>query len=154
MRIIFSFLLLAALGHSSLSAQNHLKLEGLWRGTMTIGGIESTEKLRFELYLKKDGKRLRGRSYLYLNETKTLEMDVSGKLYGDRSLYLEEWKFIPRRGSQIAPAFNRKYQMIFTRSIWKSSLEGFWQEITEIPFDTRRERGRIELKKISDKDGA
>ena len=60
-------------------------------------------------------------------------------------------KFIPAGDSEVAPTFYRKYQMIFNRSVFGSTLEGYWQEIIMSPFDQFRDRGKISLKK---KDGS
>ena len=140
--LLFAFLLPIV-----LSAQ--LELEGLWEGTITQGGLDSRQAYKFELLIKREGDVLTGRTYVHLGKDEVIEMEFVGKLYYDRSLYLEDLKFIPLEGVDVVPPFLRKYQLIFNRSIWDSSLNGYWQEITrKDPMDPRRERGRIALKKI------
>mgnify|MGYP006283230355 CR=1 FL=1 len=140
--LLLAMLLLAEL---PLSGQKHL--EGLWEGYITKGGLHTEDGYKFELLIKLDGHRITGRSYIHLEEGKVIEMDVRGYLYQDRSISLKDIEFIPAAGSDLLPPFNRKYQMIYTRSIWESKLEGYWQEIITSPFDQRRDRGRIILKK-------
>lgn len=127
-------------------------LEGLWKGTMTLGGLNSNEKVKFELFLKKENSKLIGRSYLYLNDGRVIEMEVKGTLYGDLSLYLRESEFIPFPGleGEEPPSFNRKYQLLYMPSIWNTKMEGFWQEITGESFNENRKLGRIKLKKMKD----
>lgn len=126
-------------------------LEGLWKGTMTLDGLDSKKKVKFELFLKKEKSQLIGRSYLHLSDSRVIEMEVKGTLYGDLSIYLKESEFIPFPGSDDAPpSFNRKYQLLYMPSIWNTKMEGFWQEITGNSYSETRELGRIKLKKMKD----
>ncbi len=133
---------------SSLSAQKDI--EGLWEGTISFGGIYSKDTYKFQLYLQTRGKKIVGKSQIHLNEQDIIEMEVSGYMYGDRSVYMEEFKFVPVVGDQdsIQPPFYRKYQFLHNRSIWESKLEGYWQEITNDPFAEKRERGKISLTRV------
>ena len=150
MRNIFLFII--AIGCSLSASMAQEPIEGLWEGTITIGGLESRQGYKFELFLEViDGRKIKGRSYVYIAKDDILEMDISGWLYNDRSIYFEDVDFIPVEGSTVFPRFNRKYQMIFNRSIWESTLEGYWQEMIHDPFDTRRERGRLSLRKKDSK---
>ncbi|MEZ5038567.1 MAG: hypothetical protein R2828_01690 [Saprospiraceae bacterium] len=132
--------------HVFLLAQNGL--EGSWEGWITHGGIHSTAGYKFELVLTRTGKNgLKGRSFIYLAPDKVIEMDIGGILYGDQSIYLEDVFFRPTEGKETTPPYDRKYQLIFNRSIWDSSLEGYWQEKRTDPFFPMRSRGRITLKR-------
>lgn len=124
------------------------RLDGLYEGTMTRGGIYSSEGLRFELLLEVKGGEVKGRSYIHIGENEIIEMDIQGKLYNDRSIYFEDIKFVSQTASEIIPPFSRKYQLVFNRSIWDSTLEGYWQEIRSEVFHEKRKRGRISLKKV------
>ncbi len=130
---------------SMLSAQGHLA--GLWQGEITFGGLHNASSYPFELFLELDGDVLRGRTYIHLGKDDILEMEVIGRLYYDRSLSLKEYKFIPVEGSKAMPPFTRIYQMIYTRSIFDSTLEGYWQQDRIDPFNQKRDRGRIRLVK-------
>ena len=126
-------------------------LEGKWEGTMSLGGLNSNKKVKFELFLKKEKSNLIGRSYLHLDDNRVIEMEVKGTLYGDLSIYLKESEYIPFPGSDDAPpSFNRKYQLLYMPSIWSTKMEGFWQEITGESFSDNRKLGRIKLKKMKD----
>ncbi len=129
-----------------LSAQG--RFDGLWEGKLTYGGIHSEQSYRFQLWLQTDGGSLKGRSYVYLTPEQAIEMEVQGTIYSDMSLYLLDVEFIPAAGHSLIPAFYRKYQMVFKRSIWETALEGYWQQILDSPMEERRERGRIQLQKV------
>ncbi|WP_367387963.1 hypothetical protein [Lewinella sp. LCG006] len=130
----------------SLAAQ--LQFEGLWEGTITVGGIQSTKGYPVQIYLERQGKKVSGRSYVYLSDTRIVEMNLSGFLYDDLSVYLDEVEYVNRNGDNYVPPFLRKYQLMWNRSINGSSLNGYWQEIRQEIFDAKRERGRIFLKKV------
>lgn len=143
-------LLLCLISISFVVAQSG-SLEGLWKGTMTLDGLNSNKKVKFELFLKKEKSQIIGRSYLHLNDSRVIEMEVKGTLYNDLSIYIRESEFIPFPGSEEAPpSFNRKYQLMYMPSIWNTKMEGFWQEITGESFSDKRKLGRIKLKKMKD----
>lgn len=127
---------------------SQVSLEGSWVGTITTGGLNSKQTYKFELVLARSGKNtLKGRSFVHLSPSEVIEMDISGKLYGDQSIYLEDLVYLPSEGREATPPYDRKYELIFNRSIWDSNLEGFWQEKRPDPFFPMRSRGRIFLKK-------
>ncbi len=129
-------------------------LEGLWEGEITIGGIHSKEGYKFELYLERKGKYVSGRSYIYLDDGTRFEMNMKGIYFSDRSIYFEETEFLPIEGQSKVPEFLRKYELVYKRSIWESTLNGFWQEGKIEKFGKKRKRGRVFLKKIKDPDKA
>lgn len=143
MKICYTLLLflVCTLGYSQRG------LAGLWKGEMTLGGLNSAQKVKFEIFLEVKGKRIKGRSYVHLDNEKTIEMDIKGRMFDDRSLYLHEIEFIPTTDTTLQAPFNRKYQLIYNRS-FDSTLDGYWQEIITSPFDDKRERGRIKLRKV------
>jgi hypothetical protein len=126
-------------------AQKHL--EGLWEGYITRGGIHAKDGYPFELFLEIKGKQLNGRSYIHIAKDQIIEMDIRGTIYMDQSIYLQDIRFIPLKDSQLAPGFYRRYQMVYQRSIWESTMEGYWQEVTDKPMNEQRQLGRIYLKK-------
>ena len=132
----------------SLSLAAQLEFEGLWEGTITVGGIQSTKGYPVQVYFERQGKKISGRSYVYLSETRVIEMNLSGYLYDDLSVYIDEVEYINRNGDSYVPPFLRKYQLMWNRSINGSSLNGYWQEIRQEIFDAKRERGRIFLKRV------
>ena len=140
--LLFLFLLIAHLGFGQKG------LAGLWEGKITKGGIYSEDGYKFELFLEVEGPVITGRSYVHLGKNQVIEMDVEGKMYSDRSIWLHEKGFIDDQHSSLLPPFNRKYQFIYNRSIWDSSLEGYWQEMIPESFYEKRKRGRITLRKV------
>jgi hypothetical protein len=138
----------------SLAAQKGLS--GLWEGTITEGGLHSKEGHRFELYLRVQERHIKGQSYIYVNKDSIITRQLSGRIYDDSSVYLEEvpppailpgGKPTPESPPGANRGFSRKYQFVFKRSIWDSSLQGYWQEVTDEIFSHRRQLGRIILKK-------
>lgn len=125
-------------------------LAGSWKGTITIGGLESNQTKPLELYLQIQGKKITGRSYLELSPGKIVVMSIEGVIFGDRSGLFEEKEFFPTDNPGITPPFFRKYQFVYKRSIWDSSIEGFWQEVLEDPLHNKRSLGRIKLKKVQE----
>ena len=140
---IFSLALLCSF---TLSAQ--LSLDGLWEGTITTGGIESSKGYPVQLYLKRVGKKVTGRSYVYISETNIIEMTLEGRLYDDLSIYIDEIEYVNHQEGDPEPDFLRKYQLMWNRGISGSSINGYWQEIRQEIFDTKRQRGRIFLKQV------
>jgi hypothetical protein len=133
-----------------LPAQKSGSLEGLWKGSMTLGGLKDTREVKFELYLTRQKKEIIGKSYLYVSQDEVIEMEVRGTLYGDLSIYLEDKEYIPEPGSDSKAPYSRKYQLLYMPSIWNTKMEGFWQEITPQYFSEKRRLGRIKLKKMKD----
>lgn len=121
-------------------------VSGLWEGTMTIGGLESAKTYPFELWLEQTGSKLRGKSYIHLDDGQVVQMSVEGKIYSDRSMSFEDVEFIASEG-QLSPSFTRRYQLIHKRGIYDAGLEGYWQEITPQVLSRQRQLGRISLKK-------
>ena len=126
-------------------------LAGLWKGKITKGGIYSEEGYDFELYLEVDGKKIKGRTYVYISKEEVIEMQIRGYIYNDPSMNLYECEFIPQPEQGLPPDFDRKYQLIFHDSAFESrvTLNGYWQQMTPMPFMPERKRGRIMLKKVN-----
>lgn len=129
------------------SAQDSKSVAGLWEGTLTVGGINSKSGYKFELWMEQRGSKIRGKTYLHLGDKQVIQMAIKGEMYNDRSIYFNEVEFIPAEG-QPDPPFHRRYQLIHNRSIWDSSLEGYWQEVTDEILSKKRHLGRIYLKKV------
>ena len=122
-------------------------LDGLWEGTMTVGGIYSNEALPMQLYITSEGNQITGRSYVTLPSGEVLRMDLRGQLYGDRSISLVEVSFAGDAENEVMPEFNRQYQILYRPDLYDSELKGYWQEITDLTFSNTRRMGRMVLKK-------
>lgn len=131
----------------SFIAPAQKSLEGMWVGTIT-DGIHATTGYKFEMILEIEDKTIKGRSFVHIGPEQIIEMELSGRMYEDRSIYMTDIKFIPTAGQDVIPPFVRKYQFAYDRSIWESTLEGYWQEIRDDAFNPKRQRGRIILKKL------
>ncbi|CAH1001765.1 hypothetical protein LEM8419_02671 [Neolewinella maritima] len=139
--LLLSLLLLPTLSFAQTS------LDGLWEGTMTVGGIYSNEALPMQLYITTEGSTVTGRSYVTLPDGEVLRMDLSGRIYGDRSISLVEISFVGDAANEIMPEFSRQYQIVYKPDLWNSELRGYWQEVTDLTFNTLRRRGRMVLRK-------
>jgi hypothetical protein len=142
---------------TTLNAQSGLA--GMWEGTITEGGIDGAAvTYKFKLFLEVDGAYLKGRSYVYIRPDSIVHQQLSGKMYEDRSVYLREVNVdkgdptsLNSMDEMPEDLFTRKYQFVYTRSIWESGLEGFWQQIIPNPEHYSRQRGKIFLKKKESK---
>ncbi len=133
---------------SSLDAQK--RLQGLFEGSLTVGGLESSQKLKLEMFLRFDGQEISGRSYVHLAKGQVVEMELQGYLYSDFSVYLQEIRHIPaNEEDQIKPPYFRKYQMQYSGNFEEVILTGFWQEETEVPLGKQRVIGKVRLRKIN-----
>ena len=149
---IVAFWLFAMTLFYPLIGQNGL--EGLWEGTITRGGIYSKEGVKMELYLRKKGKQWYGRAIIHESDSVKTEMNLLGTFYEDRSIYLRDKEFVPFEPNDPEPVFFRKYQLIFFRSIWEMTLNGYWQDDYYGPLEIKRRRGRVFLKKVKQPDKA
>lgn len=127
-----------------------VSLSGSWEGTITVGGIHSSQELPMELYLIVKDRYVEGRSYVRMPDGEVLQMDLVGTYFGDHSMSLREVKFVGDIENDYLPKFSRQYQLIWKADLWDAQVKGFWQEITSETFDNYRRRGRIKLKKVKD----
>lgn len=135
-----------------LFAQSHMS--GLWEGTIT-DGIHTKNGKKFSLYLNVEGNKISGQTRVIMENGRAVDMEVEGRLFHDRSMYFEEVKFLPVEGISADPPFNRKYQLFYFRSIFDSTIDGYWQDIRDKKvLDEKRPRGRIFLKKVENPDKA
>ena len=145
----FQFLACLFLMAGALSAQNGL--EGLWVGSISEKGTGKT--LPVELYLTLEKGYIKGMSYIYVSQDSVVKQELIGRMYQDRSIYMREVTDGEYSIDDITPEqleggkYVRKYQFEFKRSIWESSLNGFWQEVTPTPLSVKRKLGQIKLER-------
>jgi len=144
--IIFLFLLHFSFFKNNLYGQDFLK--GAWKGKYTFG-IQNDYGYPFEIFLRINGRKITGRSYLVTPDKRKVEMDISGYLFQDLSFIIEETSII-KSPETIENSFFRKYQLRFKGDIWTKNLEGYWQEIIDNNFDKTRKVGKILLTKEKD----
>ncbi len=135
---------------TGLYAQNGL--EGLWEGVITEGDLQSRSGYRFELYLKVEEGVIKGVSTIFVSQDSIIKQELRGRMYQDRSVGLHEvdsgqYRQEAEQTGLPVHTFFRKYQFEFKRSIWDSTIEGYWQEVYPAPLDLKRRRGRIFLKR-------
>lgn len=150
MRYLITICLFMAFTTSTIAQKNHL--EGYWKGYITQGTLDGVTGLTFELYLQvKDGYRVSGRSYSYYETGEVIEMKVEGVVHGDRSVNLSDTHFLPIKNADANPTHSKKYQFAHHRSAFITSnrLEGYWQEFIDDPFEPKRRRGKVVLRKVN-----
>ena len=138
------FLFLVFVLTPDADAQRHLN--GLWEGTLTdSAGVEH----RFELLIElKPGGRIEGTSFYHELNGEVVEMDFRGKYHYDRSISLYDLNWLNRDEIDQADVRPRAYQMIYHRSVFGLSLEGYWQENNRrVLGGLREQHGRIKLSK-------
>jgi len=147
MKLITTALLLLLAG--ALPAQNGLA--GHWTGS--ISEQNTGRELPVELYITLEEGYIKGMSYIHISEDSIIRQELIGKMYPDRSIYMREVTDKEYSIDNLSPEkleegkYVRKYQFEFKRSIWESSLNGFWQEVTPTPFSVERKLGQIKLER-------
>ncbi len=136
--------LLAGLLLSGVVAAQSL-LDGTWSGVLTFRGKEIPMSLQMQVNRKG---RIKGTLYLYPGADEVITTRVSGKWYHDRSLSLKDELLAPEGAVGHERYYPRDYQLVFRRSIWESTLEGYWQEQIPTPLTRTSRKGRVFLKKM------
>lgn len=131
---------------TTLRAQD--RWQGLYEGTYTVGGINSSVTRKMELYIRIAGTRISGRSYIYEGKAKPLEIEISGMLFNDFSVYLEETGVVSEGVESTSSPILRKYQLKFSGNFEEVWMKGFWQEVSDAPLDEKRRIGRVQLRKV------
>lgn len=99
---------------------------GNWKGILTQndGGFRS--KYEFELYLKQDGLKITGRSYVYIDDI-FAEMDLEGILLDDDTIWFQETKI---GHNKILPGMQwciKNGKLSLKKSGNSRKLEGTWE---------------------------
>ena len=149
MKIKMTILALILLPALSLPLHAQKGLKGRWEGTITFGGYDKKAGDKFELYIEIKGSKVTGRTYIYQEDSEVIIRKFHGRIYQDRSMYLEEIaeQTAPNDSIRLQQHQLRRYQFLYTRSIFESTLEGHWQEMIKDPLDKKRAIGRIYMTK-------
>ena len=145
MRCIFTAGLIFFLYAGTTYSQE--RLQGLFEGTLTLGGLESSRRLRLEMAIRIQDGRVSGRSYVHLGRNEILEMELRGYFYQDFSIYVEEIKEIALPGEKPLSPYPRKYQLKYSGSFEEVFLNGFWQQASDAPLEEGLQLGRVRLRK-------
>lgn len=141
-------LLCVLLGSSIGIGMAQERLQGLFEGTYTVGGINSAVMRKMEMYIRISGTRITGRSYIHEGRGKPTELELSGVLFNDFSVYLEETGMVPDGNSGVLVPIFRKYQLKYSGDFEEVWMKGFWQEVSDAPLDEKRRIGRVQLRKV------
>ena len=137
--------LLCVLFFATASYAQH-PLEGLWQGEL----VDSLGTHRFELLLRLREGKVSGHSYYYHEDRLVTEMEVKGKFHRDHSVSLYDIRLIGGEDLLLTgkDPYMRTYQLLFKRSVFGSSVKGFWQINDGTVGSRLRKVGRIELQKM------
>ena len=122
-------------------------VNGTWEGTITLERPTPKKEYKFQLILKKEGKKVKGTSYIFY-EDQPVAMDLSGHYFYDRSMRLFNHQVLYPTENINKEKHIRKYQLMYKRSAFKKDvIEGYWQEKND-PIFAKYRKGRIYLKRV------
>lgn len=129
MKHFFTTILLSAFFFLDLGAQNttgKINVSGEWRGKITQneGGYRS--EYIFELYLVQTGNKVRGRSYVYVDDLYAI-MDLKGEIKGGSMLYIEETRIVDFLEIEDGEWCIKESQLLIKYKDGKLHLNGYWQ---------------------------
>jgi len=120
-------------------------VDGIWEGTITLERPEPQTEHKFQLVLKREGKQVKGTAYIFYND-QPVAMDLSGEYFWDRSMRLFNHQVLYPSQQPNKEKHIRKYQIMYKRSIWGDTIEGYWQEKND-PIFAKYRKGRVYLKR-------
>jgi len=129
----------------SIFIGNAQRVDGTWEGTITLERPGPPTEHKFQLVLKRDGKQVKGTAYIF-HEDQPVAMDLSGEYFYDHSMRLFNHQVLYPAQQPDKEKHIRKYQIIYTRSVWGDKIEGYWQEKNDPIFEKYR-KGRVYLKR-------
>ena len=116
--IVFIFLGFQSTGQRDLS--------GLWLGKITQEEGGYAPNYTFELYLKQEGTKITGRSYVFVDEIYAT-FDVAGDLYSGLYMNLKDVELLENKVNDGMEWCLKKYQLVLKAKGDEYQLEGFWQ---------------------------
>ncbi len=139
--VIFFFLFFGTFAF--LQAQKGADLSGLWLGKITQDEGGYASDYVFEIYIRQDGSKISGRSYVYVDNIYA-SFDISGSLHSEVYMDLKDSEILESKVNEGMEWCLKKYQLVFKIKNGVYHLEGFWQG--ETSFSTCIP-GKIFLKK-------
>lgn len=132
----------------SIFIGNAQRVDGTWEGTITMERPEPQTEHKFQLVLKREGKKITGTAYIFYAD-QPVAMDLSGEFFYDRSMRLFNHEVLYPTQQPNKEKHIRKYQIMYTRSVWGDKIEGYWQEKND-PIFAKYRKGRVYLKRKED----
>lgn len=117
------WIILLFLCYSSFGQAN---LNGLWSGKITQEEGGFAPDYTFEIYITQDGNKIKGRSYVYVDEIYA-SFDILGEVNNEIYLSLRDNEILDNKVNDGMEWCLKKYQLVFKIKKGISSLEGFWQ---------------------------
>ena len=131
---------------SPISSQAQKYLEGRWEGALVQHGKEYILKMD----IKRNFNKVEAEIYCITNDTTFTRTVAKGRLYSDRSVYLEDFKIVFPVDPKAGIHFEKKFQLLYDRDFNTLTLDGYWQELGNIS-KVDQKIGQVRLKRIIDK---
>ena len=144
MKILLYISILFATFIPKSKGQKHLA--GRWEGSLVQEGKEYILKMD----ISRKGHKLKAEIYCITNDTTFTRTVAKGRLFSDRSVYLEDFKIIFPDNPLEGLHFEKQFQLQYLRDFNTISLNGYWQEQKNISKDYQK-IGQIKLNKILSK---
>ena len=129
-----------------ISSQAQKYLEGRWEGALVQHGKEYILKMD----IKRSFSKVEAEIYCITNDTTFTRTVAKGRLYSDRSVYLEDFKIVFPDDPKTGIHFKKKFQLLYDRDFNTLTLDGYWQELGNIS-KVDQKIGQVRLKRIIDK---
>ncbi len=116
--LIFALLLTAA-------AAAQVNYTGLWKGTITQNKGGYRPQYDFEIYLNQKGSKLRGRSYVFIENIYAV-VELSGEVTGPNSIRINETRIVDSKKTEGLEWCIKSYSLTFSKSGNTAKLAGPW----------------------------
>ncbi len=128
---------------SAFAQKEKIPFSGTWKGVITQADGYRAE-YGMELYLNQEGKKLKGRSYVFV-DTIYAEMSIEGIVHSKSIILLKDLEIKDSKLTEGLEWCMKNYQMVLKKegTIWK--LEGHWQGKTK---SKDCDPGKVKLKRI------
>ncbi len=128
MKYLFTLLFCGVLTMSMAQKKTH-DFEGCWRGVITQEEGGFRPEYGMELYLKQEGNKVYGRSFVYFDKVYA-EMSIEGVVIGSKILQLRETEITAMKRVEGMEwcLKNAMLNLAKTRAPWR--LEGAWNGFT------------------------
>jgi hypothetical protein len=127
----------------SLQGFGQKHLQGRWEGSLIQDGKEYILKMD----INRKGHKLEAEIYCITNDTTFTRTVAKGRLYSDRSVYLEDFKIVFPDDPVEGLHFEKQFQLLYARDFNTITLNGYWQEQKNVSKDYQK-IGQIRLSKI------
>lgn len=142
----YSLYILFFIAYVSTEVYSQKHLQGRWEGSLIQDGKEYILKMD----ITRKGQKIKAEVYCITNDTTFTRTVANGRLYSDRSVYLEDIEIIFPSDPIEGLHFEKQFQLLYERDFNTITLNGYWQEQKNVSKDYQK-IGQIRLTKILNK---